>query len=102
MSSTYRLAVVGTGGIANLHAEELRKHVPDRIELVAAVDPDTARLDAFKDKFGLDRGYASIEELLANEELDLVDLCTPPVAHGPGAIAALEAGVGVVCEKPRP
>ncbi|RRS02209.1 gfo/Idh/MocA family oxidoreductase [Glycomyces terrestris] len=100
VSSPYRLAVVGTGGIAHLHADELRKHVPGRIELVAAVDPDTARLDAFKDKFGVARGYASIEELLASEELDLVDLCTPPVAHAPGAIAALEAGVGVVCEKP--
>lgn len=100
MSSTHRLAIVGTGGISNLHAEELRKHVPGRIELVAAVDPDAARLDAFKDKFGLDRGYATIEELLANEDLDLVDLCSPPVAHAPGAIAALAAGVGVVCEKP--
>lgn len=100
MSSTHRLAIVGTGGIANLHADELRKHVPDRFELVAAVDPDADRLDAFKEKFGLARGYASIEALLAAEDLDLVDLCTPPVAHAPGAIAALEAGVGVVCEKP--
>ncbi|WP_192907066.1 Gfo/Idh/MocA family protein [Glycomyces paridis] len=100
MTSTHRLAIVGTGGIAHLHADELRKHVPDRFELVAAVDPDQGRLDAFKEKFGLARGYATIEDLLANEELDLVDLCTPPVAHGPGAIAALEANVGVVCEKP--
>nr|WP_255673007.1 Gfo/Idh/MocA family oxidoreductase [Glycomyces amatae] len=98
--STHRLAIVGTGGIAHLHAAELRRHVPDRFELVAAVDPDAGRLADFTAKFGLERGYASIEELLANEELDLVDLCTPPVAHGPGAIAALEAGVGVVCEKP--
>ena len=100
MSSPYRLAVVGTGGIAHLHAEQLREHCAGRIELVAAVDPDTARLDAFKEKFGVANGYASIEELLAAETLDLVDLCTPPVAHAPGAIAALEAGVGVVCEKP--
>ncbi|MEU6857474.1 Gfo/Idh/MocA family oxidoreductase [Glycomyces sp. NPDC046736] len=100
MSSTHRLAIVGTGGIAHLHADELRKHVPDRIELVAAVDPDASRLESFKDKFGVARGYTSIEDLLANEELDLVDLCTPPVLHAPGAIAALEAGVGVVCEKP--
>jgi predicted dehydrogenase len=100
VSSPYRLAIVGTGGIAHLHAAELLKHCADRIELVAAVDPDTDRLEAFKRAFDLERGYASIEELLAAETLDLVDLCTPPVAHAPGAIAALEAGVGVVCEKP--
>ncbi|HEX2145598.1 MAG TPA: Gfo/Idh/MocA family oxidoreductase [Glycomyces sp.] len=100
MSSPYRLAVVGTGGIAHLHADELRKHCEGRIELVAAVDPDSDRLDAFKEKFGVANGYASIEELLAAETLELVDLCTPPVAHAPGAIAALQAGVGVVCEKP--
>jgi len=100
VSSPYRLAVVGTGGIAGVHADNLRDHCQGRIELVAAVDPDTGRLEAFKEKFGVERGYASIEELLANETLDLVDLCTPPVAHAPGAIAALAAGVGVVCEKP--
>jgi predicted dehydrogenase len=100
VSSPYRLAIVGTGGIAHAHAEELRKHCEGRIELVAAVDPDTARLEGFKERFGVANGYASIEELLAAETLDLVDLCTPPVAHAPGAIAALEAGVGVVCEKP--
>jgi predicted dehydrogenase len=98
--SPYRLAVVGTGGIAHLHAQQLLDHCKGRIELVAAVDPDAGRLDAFKEKFGVDRGYASIGELLAGETLDLVDLCTPPVAHAPGAIAALEAGVGVICEKP--
>jgi len=100
VSSPYRLAVVGTGGIAGVHADNLRDHCQGRIELVAAVDPDNGRLEAFKEKFGVERGYASIEELLANETLDLVDLCTPPVAHAPGAIAALAAGVGVVCEKP--
>ncbi|GAB3654065.1 Gfo/Idh/MocA family protein [Glycomyces tarimensis] len=100
MSSTYRLAIVGTGGIAHLHAENLRAHVADRIELVAAVDPDAERLEAFTAKFGLERGYASLEELLAAEELDLVDLCSPPGVHADGAVTALKAGVGVVCEKP--
>lgn len=100
MSSTYRLAVVGTGGIAHLHAESIRDHLAGRIELVAAVDPDTERLEAFKAAFGVERGYASIEELLAAEELDLVDLCTPPGLHADGAIAALKADVGAICEKP--
>ncbi|GAB4005129.1 hypothetical protein GCM10029992_52060 [Glycomyces albus] len=101
MSSTYRLAVVGTGGIAGLHAQALRDRLSDRFEIVAAVDPDGDRLEAFKSKFGVERGYASIEELLAAERLDLVDLCTPPGLHADGAVAALEAGVGAVCEKPR-
>ncbi|GAB3229505.1 Gfo/Idh/MocA family oxidoreductase [Glycomyces halotolerans] len=100
MSSTYRLAIVGTGGIGNLHAENLRAHLDGRIEIVAAVDPAADRLEAFQARFGIERGYATLEDLLASEKLDLVDLCTPPGAHAAGAVAALEAGVGVVCEKP--
>ncbi|WP_198586749.1 Gfo/Idh/MocA family protein [Glycomyces xiaoerkulensis] len=100
MSSTYRLAIVGTGGIAHLHAKSIREHVPGRFEIVAAVDPAADRLEDFRSAFGVERGYASIEELLAAEEPDLVDLCTPPGAHADGAVAALGADVGVVCEKP--
>ncbi|WP_211116728.1 Gfo/Idh/MocA family protein [Glycomyces buryatensis] len=100
MSSPYRLAIVGTGGIAGAHADSVRSHLDGRIEMTAAVDPDTARLEAFQERFGVEKGYASLKELLDSEELDLIDLCTPPGLHAEGAIAGLEAGVGVICEKP--
>jgi predicted dehydrogenase len=100
VSSPYRVAIVGTGGIANVHAGDLQRHLPHRFTVAAGVDPDAARLDAFRRQFGVDAGYASIEDLLDAEELDMVVLCTPPGLHADGAIAALQRDVNVVCEKP--
>ncbi|MCS6950255.1 MAG: Gfo/Idh/MocA family oxidoreductase [bacterium] len=44
--------------------------------------------------------YQDVQMMLQNESLDLVDICTQPHLHAPMAIAALEAGVHVMCEKP--
>lgn len=44
--------------------------------------------------------YQDVQMMLQNEALDLVDICTQPHLHAPMAIAALEAGVHVMCEKP--
>jgi len=38
--------------------------------------------------------------MLAKEELDLVDICTPPNAHADLSIQALKKGINVMCEKP--
>ena len=94
-----RAAIVGTGGIAGAHARALRAY-PDQVDLVAATDIDPARLEKFGAEWSIDGRYQSLAEMLAQEKLDLVHLCTPPGAHAPAAIAALEAGVTVVCEKP--
>jgi len=44
--------------------------------------------------------YATVDELVAGETLDFVDVCTPPALHGAPVLAALERGWHVVCEKP--
>ncbi|MFO0913982.1 MAG: Gfo/Idh/MocA family oxidoreductase [Pirellulales bacterium] len=44
--------------------------------------------------------YERLEELLADPQIDLVDLCLPPAQHADAAVAALEAGKHVFCEKP--
>jgi predicted dehydrogenase len=46
------------------------------------------------------RTYKKLEELLADREVDLVDLCVPTPLHGPQAITALQSGKHVLCEKP--
>ncbi|MCS7017469.1 MAG: Gfo/Idh/MocA family oxidoreductase, partial [Gemmatales bacterium] len=46
------------------------------------------------------KAYRNYEELLANPEIDLVDICVPTPAHPAVAIAALQAGKHVLCEKP--
>jgi predicted dehydrogenase len=44
--------------------------------------------------------YERLDDMLANPEIDMVDICLPPAAHAPVAIAALKAGKHVFCEKP--
>ncbi|CAM5373377.1 Inositol 2-dehydrogenase/D-chiro-inositol 3-dehydrogenase [Streptomyces hirsutus] len=96
-----RVAVVGTGAIvADSHLPALRAHI-DRTELVAAVDVDPDRLDAFRELAGGQvAGYASVEVMLDAVRPDLVLIGTPPSLHREQTVASLRAGAWALCEKP--
>lgn len=96
---TYKVAIVGTGGIAAVHADNLAR-TGGRAELVAACDVDESRLQAFCDDHSIAGRYASLTQLLAEAKPDIVHLCTPPMMHIDQAIECLEAGVHVLSEKP--
>ncbi|WP_433159130.1 Gfo/Idh/MocA family protein [Kribbella sp. CA-247076] len=97
--SKYRIAIVGTGGIANAHAKAVQA-CADRADLVGAVDVDVDRADAFAAKWDIPAVYPSLTDLLAAGDLDLVHLCTPPNTHVPLAAECLAANVNVLVEKP--
>ena len=99
MTAPLRIGIVGTGGIARVHAQSIA-HLGERAAIVGAVDVDAERLEAFQREFGVEAGYASIEELLEQGRPDIVHLCTPPGLHTKQALLALAAGVDVLCEKP--
>ncbi|MFD8496700.1 Gfo/Idh/MocA family protein [Amycolatopsis sp. NPDC059657] len=99
MNRTHRVAIVGTGAIAEAHMTALRA-AGDRVILVAVVDVDMDRASAFAAKWGVPRSYASTRALLDREILDVVHLCTPPRHHTPIALECLAAGVTVFVEKP--
>lgn len=94
-----RAAIIGTGSIAGEHARILRA-ASGQVELVAAADVDGPRLDAFCSAYAIPSRYAAIEELLEAERPELVHICTPPAVHAQQAVAALQAGAWVFCEKP--
>jgi len=95
---TLKAAIVGTGAVAHLHAQAV---ISDpRVELVAACDCSAERREAFADRYDVVSRYATITELLAGEQLDVVILCTPPDLHCEQTLAAFAAGVHVICEKP--
>ena len=97
--SKYRIAIVGTGGIANAHAGAVTA-LPDRAQLVGAVDVELDRAKAFAAKWDIPAVYPSLTELLAAGDVDLVHLCTPPSSHVPLAAECLAADVNVLVEKP--
>ena len=69
-------------------------------EVAAIADVDEKRLNAQKEELGVPAGYASGEEMIEKENLDIVSVCTPNKFHKPLTMAALKAGCHVLCEKP--
>jgi predicted dehydrogenase len=99
--ATLRGGIIGYGFIAAKgHAPAYAKR--DDVEIVAIADLCSPRLAVAHRDFAKARLYASAEELIAREavNLDFIDIATPPIFHGPIAADALEAGLHVLCEKP--
>ncbi len=95
-----RVAIVGTGGMANRHAE-LYKQIPG-VELVAGCDVDAARVEAFAQKHGIPASgvYTDFAKLLRECPCDAISNVTPDSFHASLSIQALKAGKHVLCEKP--
>ena len=74
--------------------------IPDRVEMTAVCDIDEEKVKAYAAKFNVPRWYTDYNEMLAKEDLDAVSVTTWNAAHKGAAIAALNAGVNVICEKP--
>jgi predicted dehydrogenase len=97
----FKVAVIGCGGIANGKHLPSLKLIPE-VELVAFCDIIIERAQRAAEQYGVDgaRVYEDYKELLNKEEPDVVHICTPNRAHCEIAVAALEAGCHVMCEKP--
>ena len=93
-----RFGLVGCGRIAQKHFEALIAH-KGQVELVAVCDIDQAALSNAESKMKCG-GYLQYKDMLANNEIDVVILCTPSGLHPRQAILAAEAGKHVVTEKP--
>ena len=94
-----RGALLGVGHVA------LRAHLPGwqsrpETTLAAAADCRPGARGAFLAAFPGARWYESADDLLVQESLDFVDVCTPPASHAPIVRAALEHSCHVLCEKP--
>ena len=93
-----RFALVGCGRIAKNHFEAIAKHA-GRAELVAVCDNQPAALAAAVQATGA-AGFASLDELLAASNADIVVLATPSGLHSQQAVSVARAGRHVLSEKP--
>ncbi len=99
MTKKMRLGVVGTGNIFRyVHLQPLLDH--PEIEIVALCDINKERAEEIAREHGIEHVYTDYNELLKRDDLDAIDICTPNLLHSKVAIAALEAGLHVFCEKP--
>ena len=110
-SPRLRVAVVGCG-VGRAHALAYNA-LPDHFELVSICDLDTAKAEALANEVnGIgtnDTGAngtstvgftASFNELLERDDIDLIDICTPPHLHVPMVTQTIQAGKHAICEKP--
>jgi len=97
VTTRLRAGIAGTGFIAGVHAHAVRAAGG---QVVAALGKDAAGTAAGVEALGAARGAASIQELAAADDVDVVHICTPNNAHVAMAEAVLAAGKDVICEKP--
>ena len=97
-----RAGIIGCGGITERRHGPMLASLNDRVTVTALADLAQERLDLMGEKLGIASKnlYTNWEDMLAQEELDLVHICTPHHLHEPQAIAAMEAGAHVFLEKP--
>lgn len=100
MSEKIRIGFIGTGGIAHAHMNPYMSFKD--VEVVGACDIVPGKARAFLDRYGLTDApaFEHYSDLLKNVQMDGVSVCTYNTTHAECAIAALEAGVHVLCEKP--
>ena len=98
MEKIINVGVISCSNMAKGHMRGVIRH--PHAELVAICDIDVEKLNATGDAFNIERRYTDYKELLAQPDIDAVIIVTPDREHKDMAIAALEAGKHVLCEKP--
>ena len=95
-----KVGIIGTGWIAEAHIESYLEM--DDVEIVAMADLIPGKAEKFAARYGVEgvRFYPSHKELIDNEQLDAVSVCTYNMTHAECSIYALEHGVNVLLEKP--
>jgi len=98
MSDKFGLGVVGTGAVAEIHANAV--NTLEEIEIVAACDLVEARVKDYVDRHDITSAYTDVDQILKDSRVRAVLVCTPPTSHCPIAEQAAAAGVHVMVEKP--
>ena len=89
-----KVGLIGVGGISGAHIPAW--DAMEDVELVALCDIRPELMEPYPDK----RHYDNFEDMLANEDLDILDICLPTYLHADYSIKAMEQGIHVICEKP--
>ncbi len=99
MAKKLKIGIIGAGGIAR------SAHLPgyatmDNVELVAICDIKIEKAKEMAEKYNIPQVFENYMDLINLEGLDAIDICTPNYLHSIIAVAALEKGLHVFCEKP--
>ncbi|MCZ6677251.1 MAG: Gfo/Idh/MocA family oxidoreductase [Candidatus Poribacteria bacterium] len=98
MSKTYRVGLVGCGGMGRHHLRVVKNLSEFEIASLCDVVPDS--LNRAGDEYGVEARYTDFERMYDEANLDLVTVATQTRGHGAPTVAALQRGLSVLCEKP--
>ncbi len=96
---TFRVAVVGCGGVSAMHFRGFEAH-PERVQVVAACDRQAGRAEQARDEFGFEMAFDSLEAMIDGAEWDVAVVCTPTPVREQVVGALASAGKHVFVEKP--
>lgn len=94
----HKVGIIGFGGMANWHVDTFKEEKYERAEFVGIYD-----INPEKHALAVEKGlkiYNSLDEILSDDALDIILVATSNEVHKDIAIAAMEAGKNVICEKP--
>ena len=94
------IGMAGAGRATELHMEGLKRFsgIPIRLKHIIARRPE--QVNPAKERYGFESASLDFDDLLTDDEIDVIDICTPPYAHAEMIEKALAAGKHVICEKP--
>lgn len=99
--SHVRIGIIGIGNMGNGHLEYLMKGQVANASLTAVADVDASRLERLRGQHGEKLAlFESSDALIRSGKVDGIIISTPHYDHPPIGIAALKAGLHVLCEKP--
>jgi len=99
MKKKLKLCVVGCGRVSSSHLDGILQ-TPAEIDLIALVSRDPAKSAEFAKKYGANKCYGSLEEALADPEIEAVDICLPNHLHKDAVLKCAKAGKHILVEKP--
>ena len=93
------IGIIGAGRIGKVHAQSITYNVPTA-KVLGITDVFKDGLQELADKYGIEKVYNDYKEMLADEEIDAVLVCSSTDTHADISIEAAKAGKHIFCEKP--
>ncbi|MCS7223653.1 MAG: Gfo/Idh/MocA family oxidoreductase [Armatimonadetes bacterium] len=99
VNGKFGVGIIGCGVIATAHAAAY-KQFPNDCELIAVADVRREPAEKLMRQFSIPHFYSDWKDLLSDDRIDIVSICTPHHLHFPMTVAAAQSGKHVLCEKP--
>ena len=106
LNKTYRIGLLGFGAMGQTHAYAIHnlpyfyRDLAFGAKIVGVVTRSVEKSERVCAQYGFDRAYATEDELIADPDIDIVDICTPNYLHYETLKKAIAAGKAIYCEKP--